>query len=326
MKSIFNITIPKPCHENWSNMTPKEKGRFCSWCSKTVIDFTKQSEKEIQEYLIENKNKRICGHFYKKQLDSIVIEIPELTFNQKLSFQKLFILALFFVMGTTLFSCKYSDGKKQKIENIVIVDTLQKVEKQIDSLKLNIANDTIKQSRKTSLLPPMIGETICVTNQEKDYLLDSISINGNKQDITEGLIEVDGEIQIEGDVSFEEVEEEIFGFIIIEEPPRFKEAKNLSKEKAKEDFNTRMQQFVVDNFNNKLTQCLSLSEGKYKIFTQFTIDETGKIINIKVRAPHPKLEKEVLKMFKKLPQFIPAKHNGKKVKIQYSLPISFLVE
>ena len=89
MNSKFKITIPKPCHENWNTMTPREKGRFCSSCSKTVIDFTKKTTEEIQEYLIENKNNKVCGHFYKKQLDSIVIEIPQVTFQQQLLFQKL---------------------------------------------------------------------------------------------------------------------------------------------------------------------------------------------------------------------------------------------
>ena len=50
--------IPKPCHENWEQMTPNEKGRFCSSCSKTVIDFTKpNSFTEIQDF--EN----VCGRF-----------------------------------------------------------------------------------------------------------------------------------------------------------------------------------------------------------------------------------------------------------------------
>ena len=127
-------------------MTPKEKGKFCSSCAKTVVDFTDKSTEEIQDYLVENKN--VCGHFYKKQLDAITIEIPQVSFQQQLSFQKLFILALFFVMGTTLFSCQYSDGKKQKIENIIVVDTLKKVENNL--LKLTL--DTLSVNKDTLLL------------------------------------------------------------------------------------------------------------------------------------------------------------------------------
>ena len=90
----YKLRIPKPCHENWNKMTPAEKGRLCKTCAKTVVDFTKKSSTEIKEYLIENKSERVCGHFYRKQLDSIVIQLPETTFHQQLSFQKLFLLSL----------------------------------------------------------------------------------------------------------------------------------------------------------------------------------------------------------------------------------------
>jgi len=42
-----HISIPKPCHENWDAMHPREQGRHCDACDKTVIDFTEKSEKEI---------------------------------------------------------------------------------------------------------------------------------------------------------------------------------------------------------------------------------------------------------------------------------------
>ena len=66
-----HISIPKPCHENWDSMHPREQGRHCDACDKTVIDFTDKSEKEIGEYFAEHAHERICGHFRKDQVDVI---------------------------------------------------------------------------------------------------------------------------------------------------------------------------------------------------------------------------------------------------------------
>ncbi|SEC40389.1 hypothetical protein SAMN04489761_2899 [Tenacibaculum sp. MAR_2009_124] len=133
MKKQFKFTIPKPCHENWHKMTPNEKGRFCSSCAKTVVDFTQFSEAEVKEYLIENSTQKVCGHFYKKQLHSVVIQIPESSLSHKHSFRNLFVLAMVLSMGTILFSCKTEGGKVQKIENVQIVDSV--VEKQNPLMK-----------------------------------------------------------------------------------------------------------------------------------------------------------------------------------------------
>jgi TonB-dependent SusC/RagA subfamily outer membrane receptor len=64
----MKITIPKPCHENWNAMTPDEKGRFCSVCSKTVRDFTVASDEEIID-AFSNSSEEICGNFNESQLN-----------------------------------------------------------------------------------------------------------------------------------------------------------------------------------------------------------------------------------------------------------------
>jgi hypothetical protein len=111
MENNAKFSIPKPCNEDWNGMTQEEKGRFCSVCSKTVVDFTSSNKEQIQEYLNQNKGKRVCGRFRDDQLTSQpVFTVPESVIYQKRSFHKAFLLALFVVMGTTLFSCKnYND-------------------------------------------------------------------------------------------------------------------------------------------------------------------------------------------------------------------------
>lgn len=67
MSGKVNISIPKPCHENWYGMTVAEKGRFCNSCQKTVYDFTRLSDKQLIEKI--NSESNICGRFLASQLN-----------------------------------------------------------------------------------------------------------------------------------------------------------------------------------------------------------------------------------------------------------------
>jgi len=55
-----------PCQFGWQNMTETDKGRHCSQCDKTVVDFTVMTDEQVINYLLQHKN--ICGHFNKSQL------------------------------------------------------------------------------------------------------------------------------------------------------------------------------------------------------------------------------------------------------------------
>ncbi len=67
MKKII-LSIPEPCHQDWNQMTSVEKGRFCSSCKKTVIDFSMMSDREIAAFL-KKPASSTCGRFRKDQLD-----------------------------------------------------------------------------------------------------------------------------------------------------------------------------------------------------------------------------------------------------------------
>ena len=63
MKSICQVEIKKPCHENWDAMKLNEKGRFCTSCQTIVIDFTTKTPEEISIFLKQNSNQSICGNY-----------------------------------------------------------------------------------------------------------------------------------------------------------------------------------------------------------------------------------------------------------------------
>ena len=39
-KNIKTNLVPKPCQENWLEMSSDEKSRFCTLCQKNIFDYT----------------------------------------------------------------------------------------------------------------------------------------------------------------------------------------------------------------------------------------------------------------------------------------------
>ena len=85
-------------------------------------------------------------------------------------------------------------------------------------------------------------------------------------------------------------------------------------------------ELVSNEFNIDLAQNLDLKSGKHRIMVQFLIDKKGNVANIKVRAPHPKLKEEVIRIIKLLPKMEAGKQDDKVVNVRYNLPIIFNVE
>ncbi len=112
----------------------------------------------------------------------------------------------------------------------------------------------------------------------------------------------------------------------VQKTPVFKGCEGLSEEENRKCFEQKMQQHIQRNFNVALAQEVGLNSGKYKILTQFVIDKSGKVVDVKIRAPHSRLRKETDRVVHKIPQFQPGKQNDKEVKVKYTLPITFRVE
>ncbi len=126
-------------------MTPNAKGRFCSSCTKTVVDFTNKTDEEIQA--VFRKEGKLCGRFKKTQLEGLTFTIPKHIIQQRHSFRSSFLLAIFIVMGTTLLSCTNMDGKPQVIDSIVIIDA-NEVKETGHTIKIS---DTLQKTCATAL-------------------------------------------------------------------------------------------------------------------------------------------------------------------------------
>lgn len=66
-------SIEEPCHEDWDQMKPEAKGRFCGACSKTVVDFSSMSDFSIVTYLESKKNESVCGRFRPDQMEKAYV-------------------------------------------------------------------------------------------------------------------------------------------------------------------------------------------------------------------------------------------------------------
>ena len=68
----LHLSIPTPCHENWENMQPDSKGRYCNSCAKSVIDFREMSDEQLLNFFNRNREEHICGHAFPDQLNRFI--------------------------------------------------------------------------------------------------------------------------------------------------------------------------------------------------------------------------------------------------------------
>jgi hypothetical protein len=76
MSKKIQLSIPKPCQEDWDAMTPVEKGKFCGSCQKQVVDFSTMSDRQLAAFFKKPSTGTVCGRFMTNQLDRD-IEIPK---------------------------------------------------------------------------------------------------------------------------------------------------------------------------------------------------------------------------------------------------------
>ena len=286
MKRKYKITISEPCQEDWNKMTPNDQGRFCMSCAKTVVDFTAMLPEEVQHFFIQNQNQNICGRFKKSQLDSITIQIPSRVLYKQTQYHKMFLLALFIVMGTTLFSCADKNGNKQKIDKIEVVD---------DSLEVKsiITKEPTLVKKKTLNNPPI-----------KPQIKKIITVS-----TVTGAIEIP--IVYEDNSNNETVAEDVIynGGIGFEFPAEYKGGIEKFYAFFKEEFKQ------PENIKNNITE-ISIS---------FVVDKDGSLTYVKPKSEiDVALENEIVRVLKLCPRWKPGEQNGKKTRTLYTESISLI--
>ncbi len=75
-KPSYLLKIENPCGEDWAQMKPDAQGRFCSHCSKTVVNFAELTDNQILK-IIEREEGRVCGRFHNDQLNRPMAETKQ---------------------------------------------------------------------------------------------------------------------------------------------------------------------------------------------------------------------------------------------------------
>ncbi|MCC7520757.1 MAG: energy transducer TonB [Flavobacteriaceae bacterium] len=98
-----------------------------------------------------------------------------------------------------------------------------------------------------------------------------------------------------------------------------------SNEELKKCFSQKVNDLVNDKFDVSVSEGLELS-GRQRISVQFVVDQVGNIVDVKVRAPHKRLEKEAQRVIELLPQMTPGQQQKNPVRVKYNLPIVFDIQ
>ena len=195
-------------------------------------------------------------------------------------------LLLFPVVAGMLFYTSCSNETPAQEVDQAKTDTMQ----QIADLKLALENDQLTEE-EAKALKSMIAESY-----EKDANLHSGDMK--KKSLTFGNID---------------------------KAPVFPGCESTPQEGQIKCFTQKVTEFVVQNFNTK--GLANQVEGKrQRIAVQFTIDKSGEVSDIKVKANHQVLIDEATRVAELLPKMTPGEHQGKTVSVQFGLPILFEIE
>jgi hypothetical protein len=153
----MKFSIPEPCHEDWTKMTPTQQGAFCGNCQKDVVDFTKLTDTEVLQYLNNNRHKQVCGKIDNTQLQRLNLTIDEAIIYTNIRTWKKYLAILIICFGVMMTSC---DQKKEEDHYVGMMKTNAITishKSKIDSIPNPRKMDEIKSIHPSfhCLLPPI---------------------------------------------------------------------------------------------------------------------------------------------------------------------------
>lgn len=111
-----SIRIGTPCHEDWDQMTPTDRGKFCGACQKNVTDFTSMTDNEILQFLNEHAGASLCGQLRGSQLNRAIVNTRLSGKNYRLNT----MLAALMIAGTA--GSAYAQSAPPPYHPTVVID------------------------------------------------------------------------------------------------------------------------------------------------------------------------------------------------------------
>lgn len=220
-------------------------------------------------------------------------------------------------MNDDLNICKlpisYDDDIGEIIPPIIYPEEPKKIELPVEkpTVKAPIELATIKQVNDTEIIEEKI-ETL------EKWIEDKPIVTPSEIEFDIDWGEIDGEDKIK--------EKPLPIITFAEEMPRFAskcETKKTTLEDKTKCAEKALLTFVHSNIKYPRYDKEMNIDGK--VFVSFVVETNGQISNIKiVREPQGgTLGKEVIRIIKSMPNWIPGKQNGKAARVKYNIPVDF---
>lgn len=167
-----------------------------------------------------------------------------------------------------------------------------------------------------------------LTQEEKDEI--ALMIHKLYPRGTEKITGADGNVEFhfreEGENEFihEFDKQQSVPFTAIDKAPVFPGCEGLDGPAAKKCFTTKLSETVIRHFKLDDAQAFGLEE-KVRMAVNFVVTTEGEIEILAVKSPDPSFETAVRRAMDNVPTLIPGEHEGKKVNVQFALPILYAV-
>lgn len=118
---------------------------------------------------------------------------------------------------------------------------------------------------------------------------------------------------------------EVVPFNMVDDIPLFKPCQSVPIYQQERCFRKELSTHIRKNLRYPSSAYDKGIQGR--VLVHFIIDKAGNISDTKIISPYKgeQLGKEAERIIKKLPKFVPAKHEGTAVKVKYGLPINFSI-